>query len=144
MQFIDLTNQIKDGVIMHLSGYGRLTQVLPVEQIFAMQVPANTQYPYVRFRDPISTPYETSCWLGTTCRFTLDAYAEGSSLIPAGETEVIFVKSLIVEAMNSLQIEGLGIVQNEYLGAREVMVADEADRWRSMIEYNVTATVPVA
>lgn len=144
MQFVDLTSQIKDGVIIHLSSYERLTQVMPVSSIFAMQVPANTEYPYVRFRDPISQPYEASCWLGTTCRFTLDAYAEGSSLDGAGETKVLFVKSLIVEAMNSLQIQGLGIVQNEYLGSREVMVADEADRWRSMIEYNVTATMPVA
>lgn len=143
MQFVDLTRQIKDGVILHLSSYPRLNTFVPRDNIYAMQVPANIKYPYIRFGTPITTPYEASCWRGTTCRMTLDAYAEGGPEAEAGETSVMLIKAHVVEAMNHLHIDGLSIIGNEFLGAREVMVDSEADRWRSIIEYNVTAVFQV-
>lgn len=140
MQFVELTPHIKTGVIKHLEAYPRLLQFLPASKIFAMQVPEGTEYPYIRFRDPISTPYEASCWTGTTCRFTLDAYAQSNG-ISDGESAVGQIAAMTVEAMNTLAISGLGIIQNEYLGARIVSVDSDADRWRAMIEYTVTAVM---
>ena len=141
MSFVDLTPQIKDGIVMRLSQYARLTQLVPADSIFAMQVPANQSYPYIRFGTPISTPYLATCWAGTSCRVTLDAFAEGGPGLDPGETQVLRIASMVVEAMNELRIPEHGLVDNEYLGARTLMVDQEADRWRSIIEFNVTAVL---
>lgn len=139
--FVDLTDQIKDGVILHLSGDARLTQFLPVDNIYAMQVPANPAYPFFRFGTPIPTPYVASCFTGTTLRMTLDLFAEGDSG-EAGEVRVGRLTSLLVDAMNRLNLgSGLVLLDNSYLGSRRSMVDQEADRWRSMLEYNVTAVL---
>lgn len=141
MQFVDLTPQIKDAVVLSLSNHPRLNQYVPTSNIFAMQVPANQAYPYIRFGTPISTPYQSSCWTGTACRITLDAFAEGGPDLEPGETLALQVTSLIVEAMNELVVQGFGLIDNSYLGARTLMVDQEADRWRSIVEFNVTAVL---
>ena len=139
--FTDLTDQIKDGIILFLSSSQRFTQFMPAANIYAMQVPANPAYPFFRFGTPIPTPYEASCFNGTTLRATLDIFAEGGSE-EAGEVIVGRLTKVLVEEMNHLDLgPGLALIDNTYLGARRSIVDQEADRWRSMLEYNITAVL---
>ena len=140
--FTDLTDNIKDGVIFHLSSSPRFTQFMPVDHIFAMQVPANPNYPFLRFGTPILTPYVASCFTGTSVRTTLDLFAQGGPGAEAGETQVGRLTRLLVESMNDLNLgSGLALIDNTYLGARRSQVDQEADRWRSMVEFNITAVL---
>lgn len=138
--FLDLTDPIKDGVIMFLSRQRRLTQFLPEERIFAMQVPANPEYPFLRFGTPIPTPYESLCWVGTSLRVTLDVFAQGDPGEDPGEVQIGRLSRILVDVMNHLDLgDGLGIVTNDYLGTSRSIVDQEADRWRAMVEFNITA-----
>lgn len=142
--FTDLMADIKDGIILHLSRNDRLTQFLPVEHIFGMQPPPNPPYPYLRFGTPIATPYVASCWQGTQARITLDLFAQGGPDAPAGETQVMFLVRLLVEAMNDLDLGSVSLVDNSYLGANYSTVDNDADRHRAMVEFNITAVILTA
>lgn len=144
MRFVDLTPRIKAAVVMAMAEHARLTQFLPTDNIFSQQVPANQAYPYSRLGTAISTPYLSSCWSGTSCRITIDVFAEAGPGAEAGEVQVGLITSLILEAMQGLKVEGAGLLENEYLGQQTVMVDQEADRWRAIIEFNVTAVVKSA
>lgn len=139
--FTDLTDQIKDGIILFLSSSQRFTQFMPAANIYAMQVPANPAYPFFRFGTPIPTPYLASCFAGTSLRATLDIFAEGTAEDP-GEVIVGRLTRVLVEEMNNLNLgPGLTLLDNSYLGARRSIVDQEADRWRSMVEYSITAVL---
>ena len=140
--FVDLTDQIKDGIILHLSESERLTQFLPVGSIYAMQVPANAKKPFLRFGTPICTPYVSSCFKGTTLRVTLDVFVEGGPQVGPGETLAGLLGGLVLERMNTLDLgQGLAVLDNTYLGSRRTSTDAEADAWRSMLEFNVTAVL---
>lgn len=140
--FTELSNEIKDGIIIHLSNNPRLTQFLPVERIFGMQLPENPGYPNLRYGTPIITPYLASCWSGTTVRATLNLFAQGGPGLEPGETQIGLLQRLVVEAMNDLRLgAGLALIDNTYLGATPSQIDAEADRWRSILEFNVTAVL---
>lgn len=140
--FTDLIGPIKDGVILHLSSNRRLTQFLPPERIFGLQVPSNPRYPYLRVGTPITTPYVASCFTGTSVRMTLNVFAQGHPGAEAGETQATRITRLLVEAMDSLRLEnGYPLMGNEFLGNRISMVDQEADRWMTITEFNITAVI---
>ena len=84
-----------------------------------------------------SLPHESSCWAGTVTRLDLNLFVEGDDA-EAGETRLLRIKSLVVEAMASLGKDG-DMLSADYLGSRDMMADEETDRWRSIIEYRVTA-----
>lgn len=140
MRFVDLSPHIKDGVILFVSSQPRLTQFLPPGSIFASQVPSNPTLPYMRYGTPVVSPYNASCWDGTRVRVTLDIFAQGDPDTEAGETIIGRLAGLLVEVMNDLKLEdGLVLVDNEFLGSRYSTVDQEVDRWRAMVEFQITA-----
>lgn len=134
----DISRPLKFGVITHLAGNPAVTAVVPVERIFALQAPATPQWPFIRYGSPITSGYEATCWDGAANRVTLHAFAQTQSGI-SGEDQALDIAALIVEAMKTFAPDDLAIIENEWLQTNVLRDGDEADRWHSIVEFDITA-----
>jgi len=132
----DLSLQLKNEVIRHLSGYAPLLQEVPTERIYAMTSPANPTWPFIRYGSPIITPYYSSCGDGISARVTLHGFSETSGT-RAGEDSAIFIGKLIADAMENFATEEVTLVESSWIGSRCIGEDTEADRWHIIVEFNI-------
>lgn len=136
----DLSTPVKGSVIAHLASDTDLTAVVPANDIFAMQVPKEPNWPFIRYGSPIIAPYEASCWEGSSITVTIHAFAETTE-VEAGEDLVGRIAGLIVDAMKSWSPQNFGLIENDWITTSVVRDEPEADRWHAIIQFRVTAVV---
>lgn len=142
MTAIDFSRPLKAAVVDHLAASAGVTALVPALRIYAMTPPATPAWPFIRYGSPIATPFEASCWDGSSTRVTLHAFAETTATY-AGEDMALHIAAAIVEAMKSFQPDGLGVIECEWLQTLCVRDSDEADKWHSIAEFQVTVVEPV-
>ena len=132
----DLTLPLKRMIIDHLASDPDVVALVPVEQIYAMQPVQQPVWPFIRFGSPISSPFEASCWDGSSTRVTLHAFAETTETY-SGEDRAFEIVSAIVESMKKLDPTGYGLVQCEWLQTNCVRDEPEADKWHAWCEHEI-------
>lgn len=139
---VDLSRPLKAAIIDHLAATVGVTSLVPAARIYAMTPPAKPVWPFIRYGSPITSAYEASCWDGSSTRVTLHAFAETTTGY-AGEDRALDIAAAIVEAMDSFDPTGLGIIECEWVQTNCIKDSDEADQWHSFAEFNVTVVEPV-
>ena len=142
MTAIDLSRPLKAAIVDHLAADAVVTALVPATRIYAMTPPAKPKWPFIRYGSSIASPFEASCWDGSSTRVTLHAFAETTTGY-AGEDRALEIAAAIVEAMKTFQPDDLGVIECEWLQTRCIRDSDEADQWHSIVEFQVTVVEPV-
>lgn len=135
---IDIGNALKIAVVSHLESFAPLTAIVPVEQMYGIQPPANPKFPCIRYGSPITGGFSAVCWEGSEVRVTLHAFAE-SGRNGAAEDVVQDIASLIVEAMGSFDPTNLNLIDCEFEQSRIMPDGNEADRFHAVVEFRIIA-----
>ncbi|WMT90154.1 DUF3168 domain-containing protein [Pelagibacterium sp. H642] len=138
----DLSRPLKAAIIDHLASSPVVTALVPMSRIYAMTPPATPRWPFIRYGSPITSGYDATCWDGSATRVTLHAFAETTTTY-AGEDRALDIAAAIVEAMKEFGPDNLGIVENQYVQTTCIKDDDEADKWHSIVEFNLTVVEPV-
>lgn len=142
MTAIDFSQPLKAAIVDHLASSAVVLALVPAAQNFAMTPPAKPKWPFTRYGSPITSPFEASCWDGSSTRVSLHAFAETTATY-AGEDMALHIAAAMVEAMKTFQPDGLGVIECEWLQTLCVRDSDEADKWHSIAEFQVTVVEPV-
>lgn len=134
----DLGGLLKFAIIQHLCADTALTELVPESRIFGLSVPANVQWPFIRYGIPNTTGYEASCWSGSTTQVTIHAFAE-SNETGAGEDKVLEIAASITRTMMTLAPKNLAIIELDWTNTVLLKDDPEADRWHSVVTFNITA-----
>jgi hypothetical protein len=130
---IDLSLPVRESVIVCLKAYAPLTAVLAVARIYD-DPPANPTWPFIRYGFPIVTPYEASGLGGVQVRVTLHAFVHGPRT-----NSIYAVTGHIVDAMRDLTLDGLHLLQNEWLATNLVRDTEEKDGYHGICEFDLIA-----
>lgn len=138
---IDLSRPLKAAIIDHLAASPSVIALVPATRIYAMSPPAKPKWPFIRYGSPISSPFEATCWDGSSTRVTLHAFAETTGTY-AGEDRALDIAAAIIEAMKTFRPSDMGIIENEWIGTQCVRDSAEADQWHSWCEFRLTVVEP--
>ncbi|MHC5307511.1 DUF3168 domain-containing protein [Bartonella sp. LJL80] len=133
----DLSLAIKGSVINQLMGDGDLMAIVQ-DRIYGLSAPANPTFPFIKYGSAISTPYDATCWTGSSVRVTLHAFAESTDEM-AGEDAAYLIAGLIQKAMSDYVPDDIDIIESEWLQTNVIRDGDEADRYHAIIEFQITA-----
>lgn len=134
---IDFSRQLKAAIVDHLAADAGVTGLVPADSIYAMTPPAKPRWPFIRYGSPITSPYEASCWNGSSTRVTLHAFAETTNSY-AGEDRAHDIAAAITASLQYFGPDDFGVVECEWLQTRCISEDHEADRWHAIIEFTVT------
>lgn len=134
---VDLSRPLKAAIIDHLAADTAVLALVPGARIFAMTPPAEPAWPFIRYGTPVTSPYEATCWDGSTVRVTLHAFAE-TTADDAGEDKALDMAAAIVAAMETFAPADMGVVECEWEGTQCIRDSNEADQWHSWCEFRVT------
>ncbi len=126
------TKAIRGALIFRLKNNPSVSALVPPERVFPQQVPAKTQWPYIRVGVPISTPERASCMDGRVTRLAVHVFAEGES--PTDD-----ICDAIAEAVDGAHFDvGVGSADISWISNTTIQDSSESDNFHGICQIEIS------
>lgn len=134
---IDISASVKAGMLAALDASAAVTALVPVSRIYPGQVQSEPVYPFIRYGQPVITPYEDNCGYGTAVSVPIHVFA-ATRATPSpvnGESLCATICAAVVNALSSAQ----AFYAIDWTDTQIIPDASEADVWHGIVSFSVIA-----
>ena len=131
----DYSLEVRRSIIAHLQGFGALTSLVAAASIHGEEVPANPDWPFMRYGLSDDDAFEATGWDGSEHAVTLHAFSNG----PYTDAVKRIAKQ-VVKAMETWSAPaGTGIVAAEWRGTTTIRDSGptEQSKYHSIIRFEI-------